>query len=156
MARVAVDGQATESINTLVSSLRMARSEAIVSYQDPVVVCPSADGEACNSTNWSDGWIVFVDDNRNGVNDGNDRLVRVAVDLPDRLQIRAVGLNNNRLIFDSEGMLNAAGAFTICDDRGDAAARAVIINASGQTRLGTDDNADGIVNTHLGNVACNV
>lgn len=155
MASVAVDSQAAESINTLISSLRTARSEAILSYEDPVIVCPSDDGASCNSTDWSDGWLVFVDENGNGANDGNDRLIRVEDAQSDVVTVRGLDTPNNRLIFDSEGMLVRTSAFVVCDNRGDTQARAVVINVSGQTRIATDDSGDGIVDTHLGSVNCN-
>lgn len=160
MNQVAANGQATESINNLIASLRSARSEAIVAYQDDVIVCPSRNGTRCNSTDWSDGWIVFVDTNGNKNNDLADRLIRVVTDQPDTLQVRGLDMQNNpiqnnRLEFDSEGMLSSEFTFTICDDRGRDEARAVVINRSGQARIATDDNGDGMVDIPSGNLNCN-
>lgn len=49
--------------NQLVSSLTLARSEAIKRGAE-VSVCMSADGQACTTTGaWDQGWIVRVDSN---------------------------------------------------------------------------------------------
>jgi type IV fimbrial biogenesis protein FimT len=45
-----------------VSSLNLARTEAIKTSR-VLVVCPSADGASCsNASNWNIGWLVFSDD----------------------------------------------------------------------------------------------
>lgn len=159
MTRVALDGQATESINTLIASLRSARSEAVVGYKSRVIVCISSNGRTCTGgADWSNGWIVFVDKNSNNTMDGQDTLVRVASAQADALTIRAARGDNNasiaRLEFDTEGMLPDISTFTICDKRGSEFARALVINASGQTRIATDDDDNGIVDTHMGNARC--
>ena len=57
--------------DSLFNALRYARSEA-VKRKMPVGVCASADQITCaNDTNWHLGWVVFVDQNANGTQDGN-------------------------------------------------------------------------------------
>ena len=53
----------TTDANNLVVSLNYARSEAI-RRNSLVSVCPSADGNDCNSDSWTDGGIVFTPDGR--------------------------------------------------------------------------------------------
>ena len=49
---------------SLFTSLQNARIHA-VSYGKHVLLCPSDDGEHCaDGTEWSPGWIVFVDEDR--------------------------------------------------------------------------------------------
>ncbi|MFT7558450.1 MAG: type IV fimbrial biogenesis protein FimT [Flavobacteriales bacterium] len=48
------------------SSFNYARGEA-VSRSKTVTLCPSVAGLACDGSNWSDGWIVFVDVTDNDV-----------------------------------------------------------------------------------------
>lgn len=64
-----------------VSSLNLARTEAIKTSR-VLVVCPSADGASCsNATNWNIGWLVFSDDgidSSNGVltpNNANNQVL---------------------------------------------------------------------------------
>lgn len=49
----------TTQINQLISAINLARSEAIRRHQI-VTVCKSNDGKNCNGE-WTQGWIVFVD-----------------------------------------------------------------------------------------------
>src|SRR5688572_29174195 len=52
--------------NEVVTALNLARSEALRLAGD-VTMCASADGESCSEeTDWSSGWIVFVDSNADG------------------------------------------------------------------------------------------
>ena len=54
------------SINTLMLSLNLARSEAVKRNQF-VTLCKSADGIVCTtSDNWEQGWLVFVDVDKDG------------------------------------------------------------------------------------------
>ncbi|MFO1224796.1 MAG: GspH/FimT family pseudopilin [Burkholderiaceae bacterium] len=48
-------------VNSLISDLQFARSEAIRQGL-PVIVCASSDGTGCSGNNtWHGGWIVFTD-----------------------------------------------------------------------------------------------
>jgi len=65
-------------VNSLLGDMMYARSEAIKEGQ-PVTVCPSAGGTACDaSSSWQGGWIVFSDVNGDGLfTVGSDTLLRV-------------------------------------------------------------------------------
>ncbi len=55
----------TAHASSLLSSLLLARTEAI-KRNGRVVLCKSADGATCSSSgDWQQGWIVFVDANNN-------------------------------------------------------------------------------------------
>ncbi len=66
------------------ASLMYARGEA-VSRNKRISMCPSADGASCDAANnWSNGWIIFIDDGAGGdFGDGefdaaaNEQLLRV-------------------------------------------------------------------------------
>lgn len=52
--------------NEIVTALNLARSEALRRAGD-VTMCASTDGATCSEdTDWSSGWIVFVDSNADG------------------------------------------------------------------------------------------
>lgn len=56
-------------IHSMVSTLQVARSEAIKRGL-PVSVCPSVNGTAClGAADWARGWIAFVDRNASGTVD---------------------------------------------------------------------------------------
>lgn len=67
------DSAIVASTNEFVSSIHTARSAA-VTRGVRAGMCPSLDPNSANavcsaSASWSNGWIVFVDDNDNGVRD---------------------------------------------------------------------------------------
>lgn len=54
--------QVTTQTNDFLSSLNIARSEAL-KRGVPISVCASSDGASCSGNNdWAAGWIVFTDD----------------------------------------------------------------------------------------------
>jgi type IV fimbrial biogenesis protein FimT len=123
----------------LVDTLHLARSEAIKQgYR--VNVCKSADGRQCDAlAGWESGWIVFVDENRDGQVEGDERVIRREGRAPEGVTITAnhpvadyvsyTGLGHTR-------MLNGAlqmGTFLICKG-GQDALRVVIAN-SGRARI---------------------
>lgn len=69
-------------VNAMVSSLQLARSEAIKRGQ-AVSVCASSNGFRCLNANvWSGGWLVFVDRDANG-------RIDTPADATDLVQFRA-------------------------------------------------------------------
>ena len=63
--------------NELITALNIARIKAIETGR-AVSVCPSSNGIACaGSSDWSNGWIVFLDaSGANGILDNSDKVVR--------------------------------------------------------------------------------
>ena len=72
MARFVADWRTKDAANSLIGQLRLARIEAI-RHSRPVILCRvDATGSACNTSTsapfeWKDGWLLFVDNNNNGV-----------------------------------------------------------------------------------------
>jgi type IV fimbrial biogenesis protein FimT len=66
-----------EKINALseefAKTVLVARSAAVKSGV-PVILCASSNGDAC-AADWSEGWMAFVDDDRNGVVNPNENVV---------------------------------------------------------------------------------
>ena len=61
-ARFIRDQQVTTQTNDFLTSLNLARSEAL-KRGDAVSVCASNNGVSCSGNNdWDNGWIVFTDD----------------------------------------------------------------------------------------------
>jgi type IV fimbrial biogenesis protein FimT len=77
--------------DTLLSDMRLARSEAL-KRSSRTVICRSTNGTSCaGAGNWQVGWIVFVDLNSNGTVDAGDDLVKVQQEFPNILTIQAPG-----------------------------------------------------------------
>lgn len=142
------------------SSLANARSEAMT-RRAPVIVCKTTDLATCDTDNdpWSTAHLAFVDDNNDGaVDSGELFLVREHNDSVEVVFRAFTGSPANRVRFSSRGdSLGSSGTFTVCDDRGAAAAKAVILNNAGDVRfaIDSDDPEDDIVNDIGGNnVGC--
>lgn len=149
-----LNSQSTKIVNTLLSSVLTAHAHATNFYESAIMLCPSGDGTTCNTTDWSRGWIAILDENGDGVAADTETLLVSSEGVMQGFTVTALGFGN-RLVFDSNGMPQAVGTFVICDQRGALHGKAVVINGSGQTRIATDEDGDGIVNTHLGgNVTC--
>jgi len=63
-------------VNGLLGDMQLARTEAIKEGV-PVTVCASKDQANCSGqSDWSNGWIAFVDPNNDGVRDPDEVLLR--------------------------------------------------------------------------------
>lgn len=127
----------TSQINTLLSSLHLARSEAI-KRNSPVTLCKSNDNSTCNTDNdnhWERGWIVFVDSDGNGTRASAEELLRAQSAMGGDTTLRSTTTFNNRIIYSAKGinLSTTAGLFSLCDDRGASDARAVRITATGHS-----------------------
>lgn len=159
------DNRLTSQINEVSSVINFARSEAAKAQNETITVCPVDDPEAANpdcsgGTGWSAGWIVILDVNGDGDIDAadGDRLLRLYQPLSGGNTMTVAGLSSNDgslIQFEGNGFpvppslgASAAGTITVCDDRGDVSARAVVVNVSGQTRLARDLDNNGILNDH--------
>lgn len=132
-------------VNQLVSTMHMARSEAIT-QNARVVICPGTDGEACTADAWAGGWFSFVDRNDNGVRDEGEPLIATG-NGDSRMQITTDSFGD-ALVYRPSGRVLMAdpgatqGEFTICDSRGVTAPRVVIVPVQGHPRL-SENHADG-------------
>lgn len=66
----------TSAHNDLITSLQLARSEALKRNR-PVSVCATTDGEACgDDADWQSGFMAFTDRGAPGVVDGDDEILQ--------------------------------------------------------------------------------
>lgn len=125
-------------IKVMLTSLNLARSEAIKRGQD-VSVCASDDGLDCDAGNWTNGWIVFVDNNgdANGATgsvDGGDVILRVF----DTLGAGSTGaFTVNMFSYNNLGFSSTGGTqqFTVTPNSGSVTnTRCIVIGPSGRGR----------------------
>ncbi len=154
-------------INSLIGTIHLSRGEA-ANRRSIVTLCASDNGSNCNTSNWEAGWILFSDANNGGnaVIDGADQLLLYQEPLSGGNSLRASGFSGSNLgvlQFSSTGFILASspapGTFTLCDSRGTAFAKAIVVNISGVSRLAVDEDStlNGIVNDHrgsLGDITC--
>lgn len=137
--------------NDLMTALNLARSEAI-RRATTVSVCRTNDnGTTCAGT-WSDGWMVFVnnDNDSPAVKDGvNETLLRVFPALPVGYTINATNNFTNFVTYQRSGAANNIGTFVVCHDSDETTARGITLTRM-RPRLAVDTNGDGIPNTDTG------
>lgn len=132
--------QLTSHINSFVSSLALARSEAVKRRQR-VVVCVSSDGSTCsNNGTYESGWIVYVDTVQNGTRDNNEELLWVSEQLPVNFTLRANGNFTNSIYYLASGKSSGAnnlgtGSVYLCKGSAVDKARMIIVNGAGRVRL---------------------
>ena len=101
------------------------------------VLCPSNDGASClDSPDWSEGWLVFMDSNASRDLEGGERVLRIQAPLTGKVRLRS-SVGRTRIVFQGNG--GNAGSnvtFTLCDGRGPARARALIVSNIGRLRDG--------------------
>jgi len=131
----------TVAVNSLFSSLMLARSEAI-KRKSRVVVCKSANGEGCvTAGGWEQGWIVFHDANNNGIRDAGEVLLQQQQALPPGVRLSGNSPFANYVSYTATGTTSyvsgafQAGTLTACNEsatQGDA--RQIVISSAGRPR----------------------
>lgn len=142
--------------NELLTALSLAKSEALKRGQSVSVCKRNIAGNACDSTKtWSDGWLVFSDQDGDGVVDGgdNDEIIRVYDSLTNNITL---SYSLNQVTFSGLGFSEGySGAFKFCDDRSASYARGLILANTGQINQAEDSNTDGIKEDDSGtNFSC--
>lgn len=123
--------------NEFVTAINMARSAA-VRYQRNATVCLTSDFDAavpaCDAgTNWSNGWVVWVDKDRDGTADA-DEVISVHEPLSGTSTLFST--TTNRFTYDARGFAVVAGDdLSLCDDRVGETGRVVSVNAAGRTNV---------------------
>lgn len=119
--------------DALFHALHLARKTSVVQRRE-VTLCPSRDGAACDPvTDWSGGWILFVNSDRDGppqVDDGEPVLTRRQVD--ERVRIEA---NRRAFTLRSTHLRATNGTLVVCDRTERAETRAVVVSYTGRPRV---------------------
>jgi type IV fimbrial biogenesis protein FimT len=129
-------------VNDLHASLNLGRSEAIKRNSD-VTICASNNGKICTG-DWKDGWIVFADNDVNGVIK-QENIIRVHGPISASSTLL---FSDDQVTYASDGTSTGGskGTFTLCDSRGAAHARGLVIGLSGRPRHAVDSDANGTLN----------
>jgi len=132
--------------NELVNGMRVARNTAITT-NTRVTVCASSSGDACGNVGWEQGWIAFMDLDRDQVLDNNETVLRSGAAV-DGVTIQS-GQFSNFFVYRPNGRVMFAnvnqnsGQFMICDERGSAHAKGIRLDLSGRPRV-YDAGSDGL------------
>jgi type IV fimbrial biogenesis protein FimT len=144
-----INNRLAGTINEFVTSLHLARSEAIKRGVN-VRACASTDGVSCATTgDWEQGWIVMVE--------GSSTVLNVYPSLNEGETLIKTGLQTRVVRFDGNGMAAGFnGTVTLCPRDNEARkARGVILSNAGRIQLAEDGDGDGIVeNGSAVNLSC--
>ncbi|WP_428606012.1 GspH/FimT family protein [Sedimenticola sp.] len=132
----------SSAINTMISHIQLARSEAIT-RANRMILCPSLDGQTCdNSTTWDQGYILVEDSNDNKTVDSGDKLLRVFQSLDERISIHST-TGRKRILFNPLGMSFGYNlTLSFCDQQQLVAPKTVIVSNTGRPRV-SDTKPDG-------------
>ena len=123
----------TTQANNLVSSLNLARSEAVKQSRN-VTICASTNETSCSAANiWTAGWIVFVDTDADTTVDAGDTIIRVQQAFRGATVLTPA--TTAPVQFNSQGLANTALTFTLTPggcNTGNPGVRVVTIGATGR------------------------
>lgn len=124
--------------NLLYTSLNAARGEA-VKRRGGVRVCPSANGSSCRGDgDWSEGWLLFEDQNSNNAPDSTE-IIRVVDGLESGIAIEVSTPISGYLQFQPTGIMTGsggnAGEFRICHAESSVHSHVLSVSPAGQVRL---------------------
>ena len=161
--RLILDSRRTATVNELVAALLLARTEALTRRQ-PVIACGVRDANAngqlepaertCAGRDWSQGWLVGAwqdADGDNAVDAGELVVLREHVADPgNQLRVTANSFTPTppiapagTTVLKPFGQRSGNGTVTVCDRRGSAHARGVVLSGNGRTRVASRTAAGG-------------
>jgi type IV fimbrial biogenesis protein FimT len=140
----------TTNTNEFISTLALARSEALKRVSR-VTVCKSSNGTSCSGTGgWEQGWVVFNDpDNDATVDSGTETVLKYVSALSTGTTLRGTTNVASYISYVSSGQTKLtngtfqSGSIILCDDRGAGEhARNINLAVTGRTRVETTDPTD--------------
>ena len=126
--------RANATLHALATRIQLTRMAAIT-YRQPAILCPSADGAICGGTpDWSGGWILFLDPNGNRIRDPGERLVRTD-NAPVSRHLRVLGTTGRpQLRYLPDGRSAGSNVTLSVCGRDDLVLGAVIVSNGGRPR----------------------
>lgn len=128
------NNKATSATNKLSASIQLARMEAIKRGVS-VVVCPTANTNftACGSSSqWSNGWIVFVDGDDDNTIDALSERVKISQGFSSDANVTSA---SDAISYDSSGFLNSGAVSLSISTPGCTGNNARTLNVSASGRV---------------------
>jgi type IV fimbrial biogenesis protein FimT len=153
---VTLNGKLRSQANAFLATLHLARSEAI-KRNERVVVCKSADGEACAAGNgsggWDQGWMIFHDHNNNGVRANDEDIIERHHALAFGFALTGNANVDDYISFSPSGatMLTSgafqSGTLTLCRFAPALAGRwrKIVVSGTGRARIEAVEEVVGVV-----------
>lgn len=126
--------RASAATTSLLTHMALARVSAIT-YRQSAVLCPSETGTSCLAgTDWSGGWLLFLDTDENHQRDASEEIIRADLEPTSRKLGVSSTFGRSQLRYMPDG--RAAGAnltISICNEDHELLGR-VIVNNMGRPR----------------------
>jgi type IV fimbrial biogenesis protein FimT len=132
MQHLLLDARLTAQVNQLVHAVHLARHMA-QKRNNHAVLCKSTNGADCVADGaWHDGWIVFINRDRDNPPqvDPDEPVLLVAPPYRDG----SITANRQAFVFRPFEVRDTNGSLLVCDRRGRAHGRMVIISYTGRPR----------------------
>lgn len=132
-----MDNRLVRDSNQFVGAINLARSTA-VRFQRNATVCASTNYDAAvptcsGNTDWSSGWIVWVDKNRDAATSANE-IIYVQAPINDANTFSATGAT--LFSFDARGFgVTSGDDLMLCDNRSGETGRRIRVNNVGRTSV---------------------
>jgi type IV fimbrial biogenesis protein FimT len=127
-----LDSRRNATVTTTLHAVNLARQLAAI-RDEPIRLCATQDERECSGhTDWSVGLLL--------ANDAAD--LRRFLPLADAGRAPQIRSNRAAISFEGGSGFASPATLTICDRRGAAAARALIISRSGRPRISERDASD--------------
>lgn len=141
-SRVLDTTRLSDATNTLLSSMKRARSEAI-KRNGRVTLCKSLDGVSCSATGgWEQGWIMFQDSNHDGDRSRDEPVIERVQAMNTGVRVTGNANVARYVSFLANGLSRLvsggfqAGTVTLCNHSAAAGeARQIVLNAVGRARI---------------------
>lgn len=150
--------QLTTGINKFVSSLSLARSEAIKRNQR-ITICASSDGEQCSDVGFENGWLVYVDSNQNNNRESGEELIWVGSQYGANFTLRGSSGYSDTISYLPSGRIatNLNGNIRLCKENDVSKARMLNLITTGRVQL-ANHNDQGVPLDNAGNAiqGCNI
>ena len=99
-----------------------------------IVVCPASASQCVGGTDWSLGWIAFIDADGNRLHSPGEQIVRQQEKLPAGVRLYGT-VGRPRIVYQPNGGNGGSNiTFTLCDRRGPKHAQALILSNGGRLR----------------------
>ena len=140
-AAIAGSNRLINATNEVVSSLHLARSEAI-KRNSRVVMCLSATGASCtDSGGWQQGWLVFHDVNNNAALDSGEAVILTRQAFQTGLRLTGNPSVSKYISYAPSGASKLisgafqAGTLTLCNESDSSGTgRQIVISSTGRPR----------------------
>jgi type IV fimbrial biogenesis protein FimT len=145
LARLISRSRMTTAVNTLVTNLQLARSEA-VKRDSRVTLCPvvprSSPSSCAGSTSWQTGYIVFSNPNNAATPASTGQVIRHVQGSANAPISITTSAGRTTITYQADGTSGGANAtFTFCDASGRVPPQAVIVSNPGRPRISSNDSS---------------